>query len=302
MEKEDPIARIEREKAEKKNGNGFAVTALAIVAVGLGVALAIVASKDYKMVKELEADKADLSERIVALQQDYANLSSDYDFINSQLDSSREEVAVLVERIKKTDATNRSKMRQYEKELGTLRSIMRNYLVQIDSLNQQNQKLSAELTSTKKTLAEATGKNQQLEAQNKEYAAKVATGSVVKARGIVAKAYNGSDRVTDRSSRVKRLAVELSLVENDLAKKGPMTVYLRVKDPDGALLLDGTNASFELAGEAVAATASREVDYEGQEVDMIIYVNDVPQYFKGVYTVDVFSDAGLLGTTELMLR
>ena len=302
MEKEDPIARIEREKAEKKKGNGFAVTALAIVAVGLGVALAIVASKDYKMVKELEADKADLSERIEALQQDYANLSSDYDFINSQLDSSREEVAVLVERIKKTDATNRSKMRQYEKELGTLRSIMRNYLVQIDSLNQQNQKLSAELTSTKKTLAEATGKNQQLEAQNKEYAAKVATGSVVKARGIVVKAYNGSDRVTDRSSRVKRLAVELSLVENDLAKKGPMTVYLRVKDPDGALLLDGTNASFELAGEAVAATASREVDYEGQEVDMIIYVNDVPQYLKGVYTVDVFSDAGLLGTTELMLR
>ena len=302
MEKEDPIARIEREKAEKKKGNGFAVTALAIVAVGLGVALAIVATKDYKMVKELEADKADLSERIVELQKEYATLSSDYDFINSQLDSSREEVAVLVERIKKTDATNRSKMRQYEKELGTLRSIMRNYLVQIDSLNQQNQKLSAELTSTKKTLAEATGKNQQLEAQNKEYAAKVATGSVVKARGIVAKAYNGSDRVTDRSSRVKRLAVELSLVENDLAKKGPMTVYLRVKDPDGALLLDGTNASFELAGEAVAATASREVDYEGQEVDMIIYVNDVPQYLKGVYTVDVFSDAGLLGTTELMLR
>ena len=302
MEKEDPIARIEREKAEKKKGNGFAVTALAIVAVGLGVALAIVATKDYKMVKELEADKADLSERIVELQKEYATLSSDYDFINSQLDSSREEVAVLVDRIKKTDATNRSKMRQYEKELGTLRSIMRNYLVQIDSLNQQNQKLSAELTSTKKTLAEATGKNQQLEAQNKEYAAKVATGSVVKARGIVAKAYNGSDRVTDRSSRVRRLAVELSLVENDLAKKGPMTVYLRVKDPDGALLLDGTNSSFELAGEAVAATASREVDYEGQEVDMIIYVNDVPQYLKGVYTVDVYSDAGLLGTTELMLR
>ena len=302
MEKEDPIARIEREKAEKKKGNGFAVVALAIVAVGLGVALAIVASKDYKMVKELEADKADLSERIEALQQDYANLSSDYDFINSQLDSSREEVAVLVERIKKTDATNRTKMRQYEKELGTLRSIMRNYLVQIDSLNQQNQKLSAELTSTRKTLAEATGKNQELEARNKDLSTKVATGSVVKARGIAAKAYNASDRVTDRSSRVKRLAVELSLVENDLAKKGPMTVYLRVKDPDGSLLLDGTNASFEVAGEAVAATASREVDYEGQEVDMIIYVNDVPQYLKGVYTVDVFSDSGLLGTTELMLR
>ncbi|MBO4605743.1 MAG: hypothetical protein J5667_04305 [Bacteroidales bacterium] len=302
MEKEDPIARIEREKAEKKKGNSFTVVALSIIAVGLGVALAIVGTRDYKMVKELEADKADLTERIGQLQEDFANLSSDYDFINSQLDSSREEVAVLVSRIKTTEATNRAKMREYEKELGTLRSIMRNYLVQIDSLNQQNQKLSEELTTTRKNLAEATGKNQELEAENKEYKAKVATGSVVKARGIVCKAYNSSDKVTDRSSRVRRLAVELSLVENDLAKRGPMTIYLRVKDPEGNLLLDGTNASFTFAGEAVAATASREVDYEGQEVDMIIYVNDIPQYVKGVYVAEVYSDSGLLGETELVLR
>lgn len=302
MEKEDPIARLEREKAEKKKGNRFTVTALAIVAIGLAVALAIIGSRDYKMVKELEADKADLTERISELQNDYANLSSDYDFINSQLDSSREEVAVLVSRIKSTEATNRAKMRQYEKELGTLRSIMRNYLVQIDSLNQQNIRLSEELSSTKKNLAAATGKNEELEAKNKEYAAQVATGSKVKARGIVCKAYNGSDKVTDRSSRVRRLAVELSLVENDLAKRGPMTVYIRVKDPDGNLLLDGTGASFTFQGEAVAATASREVDYEGAEVDMIIYVNDIPQFVKGVYTIDVYSGSGLLGSTELMLR
>ena len=302
MEKEDPIARIEREKAEKKKNSSFTVAALAIVAIGLAVALAIVGTRDYKMVKELEADKQDLSDRIEALQKEYADLSSDYDFINSQLDSSREEVAVLVSRIKSTEATNRAKMRQYEKELGTLRSIMRNYLVQIDSLNQQNIRLSEELTSTKKNLAAATGKNEALEAQNKEYAAQVATGSKLKARGIVCKAYNGSDKVTDRSSRVRRLAVELSLLENDLAKRGPVTIYLRVKDPEGNLLLDGTGASFTLAGEAVAATASREVDYEGAEVDMIIYVNDIPQFEKGVYVAEVYSEAGLLGATELMLR
>lgn len=302
MEKEDPIARIEREKAEKKKNSSFTVAALAIVAIGLAVALAIVGTRDYKMVKELEADKQDLSDRIEALQKEYADLSSDYDFINSQLDSSREEVAVLVSRIKSTEATNRAKMRQYEKELGTLRSIMRNYLVQIDSLNQQNIRLSEELTSTKKNLAAATGKNEALEAQNKEYAAQVATGSKLKARGIVCKAYNGSDKVTDRSSRVRRLAVELSLLENDLAKRGPVTIYLRVKDPEGNLLLDGTGASFTLAGEAVAATASREVDYEGAEVDMIIYVNDIPQFEKGVYVAEVYSEAGMLGATELMLR
>ena len=61
-----------------------------------------------------------------------------------QLDSSREEVSQLIERIKKTDATNRAKIRQYEKELRhSSGSIMRSYIVQIDSLNTLNQKLTA---------------------------------------------------------------------------------------------------------------------------------------------------------------
>ena len=78
------------------------------VAALLGAALAYIWIQKSNLVKELEVEKEDLTEQIVALQGDYANLSSDYDSINSQLDSSREEVAQLVERIKKTEATNRA--------------------------------------------------------------------------------------------------------------------------------------------------------------------------------------------------
>ena len=237
MEKEDPIARIDRQRAEKK-GSKNVVTILGVLTGVLAIALAVVAIKDYKMVQELEQDKFDLEQRIIVLKSDFDNLQSDYDFINTQLDSSREEVAMLVDRIKKTEATNRKKMRQYEKELGTLRSIMKSYVVQIDSLNTAN----------------------------------------------------------------RRLADELSTSRKELAKKGPMTVYVRVKDPDGNLLLDGEGASFKLNGEAVAASASREVDYQGSEVDMIIYVNNIADYVKGIYTIEVFTNKSQLGSTELMLR
>ena len=119
MEKEDPIARIDRQRAEKK-GSKNVVTILGVLTGVLAIALAVVAIKDYKMVQELEQDKFDLEQRIIVLKSDFDNLQSDYDFINTQLDSSREEVAMLVDRIKKTEATNRKKMRQYEKELGTM--------------------------------------------------------------------------------------------------------------------------------------------------------------------------------------
>lgn len=300
MTKEDPIARIERQEAQRKGKAPLII--LAVLAAVLAVALAVVASRDYKMVKELEADKADLEERISVLKTDFDNLSSDYDFINTQLDSSREEVAMLVDRIKKTEATNRKKMREYEKELGTLRSIMKSYLVQIDSLNTANQRLASELSSSRKALAQAKGENQELASKVENLASKVETGSIVKARGIEVKAYNASNKVTDRSSRVKRLAVSLSLVENELARRGAMNVYIRVKDPDGVLLLDGENGSFKLGKEKVAASAFREVDYQGKELDMIIYLNNVEDYVKGIYTIDVYTDKSQLGSAELLLR
>jgi len=254
------------------------------------------------LVGQLNIEKQELTEQIVALQSDYESLSSDYDSINHQLDSSREEVAQLVDRIKNTEATNRVKMRQYEKELGTLRSIMRGYIVQIDSLNQLNHKLTVDAANARREAAEHRKMNEQLTAQVEDLTGKVVTGSVIKARGIRMEAYNSAGKMIDRSKNVARLLVTLSLVENALAEPGPVRVYVRVKDPAGNLLDDGRGARFTLSGESLAATASREVDYQGQEVELSIYVNNIPSFEKGIYTVEAFTEQARLGSAELMLR
>ena len=236
------------------------------------------------------------------MQSDYDNLSSDYDTINSQLDSSREEVAQLVERIKKTEATNRAQMRKYEKELGTLRSIMRNYITQIDSLNTLNHQLTADAAAARKEAAESRKANKELTQQVESLSGQVAAGSVIKARGIRLDPYNAADKVTDRSSRVVRMLTTLSLVENDLAPRGPVRVYIRVKDPEGILLTNGTQVSFAYQGSTMMASASREVDNEGKEVEMSIYLNDIPTYEKGIYTVEAYTTQSFLGSAEVLLR
>ena len=304
MEREDPLERIERRERERKQ-NGGAKTimyVMAAVAVLLAAALAYVLYQKNTRVGQLNIEKQELTEQIVALQGDYEALSSDYDSINLQLDSSREEVAQLVERIKKTEATNRVKMRQYEKELGTLRSIMRGYIVQIDSLNQLNHKLTVDAANARREAAEHRKMNEQLTAQVEDLTGKVVTGSVIKARGLRLEAYNSAGKLIDRSKNVARLLVTLSLVENALAEPGPVRVYVRVKDPAGELLDDGRGASFTLDGQTLAATASREVDYQGQEVELSIYVNNIPAFQKGIYTVEAFTSQARLGSAELMLR
>lgn len=297
----DPIqARLDRE--ERNNSLKAIMWALAAVAVVLALALAYIWHQKSTLVGELNEEKQELTEQLSALQNDYSTLSSDYEAINAQLDSSREEVAQLIERVRKTEATDRAKIRKYEKELGTLRSIMRNYIVQIDSLNTLNHQLTADAAAARREAAESKRVNAELTQQVQGLSEQVAAGSVIKARGLSIAAYNSADKVTDRSSKVVRMLTTLSLVANDLAPKGPVRIYIRVKDPQGLLLTNANQTSFTYNGEALVASASREVDYEGQEVELSIYLNDITSYTKGTYTVEAYTEQGLLGSAETYLR
>ena len=302
---EDPLERIEREEREKKNRNGGLKTAtiiLAVAALALGGALAWVYSQKSGLVNELEDEKAELTQQLLNLQNDFENLNSDYESINSQLDTSREQVALLIEKLSKTEATNRAKIRQYEKELGTLRSIMRGYIVQIDSLNTLNKQLTADAAAARREAAESRQANETLTKQVENLSGQVAAGSVVKGRGLHLTAYNGSDRATDRSSRVTYFVATLSLVENEIAERGPIRVYVRVKDPNGIVLLNNSSTDFTVGGETMTASASREVDYEGQDVELSIYIKDVGELGKGIYTVEAYTEKSFLGRAEVMLR
>jgi hypothetical protein len=130
----------------------------------------------------------------------------------------------------------------------------------------------------------------------------VAAGSVVKARGLHLAAYNSSDRVTDRSSRVTYFVATLSLVANEIAEHGPIRVYVRVKDPNGNVIVNSSSTDFTVGGETLTASASREVDYEGQDVELSIYIKEVGELGKGIYTAEAYTTKTALGRAELRLR
>ena len=277
----------------------YALIAAVVVLAGV---LAYIWYQKSSLVKDLTIEKEDLTAQMIALQNDYETLSSEYDDINLQLDSSRIEVQMLIEKMQKTEATNRSKIRQYEKELGTLRSIMRTYVVQIDSLNTLNKKLTADAAAARREAAESRRHSEKLSKEVKELSGQVAAGAVIKARGLKLDAYNASDKITDRSSRVTYMLASLVLSENDLAPRGPVRVYIRVKSPDGILLVNSTQRTFEVNGEPMICSASREVDYQGKDVELGIYLNEIPEFVKGIYTVEAYTTQGRVGTAELMLR
>lgn len=286
---------------EEKKLKNIAI-AMSVVVILLIGGLVWVVLDNKQMTDELIKDKEELLAQFTQLDADFQDLSSDYDTINSQLDSSREQVTQLIERLKNTEAKNRSRIRQYEKELGTLRSIMRGYIVQIDSLNTLNKKLTADAAAARKDAAESRRKSEELSKTVETLSSQVAEGSVIKCRNLYIEGRSKADKRIDRSSRVVRFVTSLSLIENDLAPKGPVRVYIRVKGPDGILITNGSQKTFEVAGEPLICSASREVDYQGKEVDMTIYLNDLEDLTKGIYTVEAYTTQGKLGQAEVMLR
>jgi len=288
---------MEKEKQLKNLVIGLIVIAVVLVAV-----LAWIWIDKKKMVGDLNIEKDQLTEQMVQLKTDYEGISTNNDSLNVQLTKEREKVDQLIERVKKTEATDRSQLHEYEKELGTLRSIMRGYILQIDSLNTLNVSLRKDATVARDEAKESKQKYNELQTTTDEYAKQVQIGSVLKGRGIILGAIATANKETDRSSRTTKLKTCLNLVENSIAAKGPRRVYIRIKSPDGILMTGTQQQIFSVGDEQMIYSAVREVDYQGSELEVCIFFSNNRPFVKGVYNVDVYTEEGKLGSSDLLLR
>lgn len=278
------------------------VIALSVIALLLIGVLAYVWIDRSRIIGDLTVEKEQLTQQTEQLKEEYSILTTNNDSLNVQLSKEREKVDQLIDRLKRTEATNRTKIRQYEQELGTLRSIMRGYIIQIDSLNTLNISLRKEATAAKDEARETRQKYEELQTTTNEYALKIQKGSMLKGRGINVVAITASNKETDRSSRTVKIKTCLYLVENNIATKGPRKIYIRVKGPDGILMTDGSQQIFNVSGEQMIYSAVREVDYQGSELEVCIYFAGSAPFVKGVYNVDVYTEEGKLGTADLLLK
>ena len=103
----------------------------------------------------LQADRDSIQNDLGRLMTDYDGLRISNDSISAGLTLERERADSLMTRLKKERSWNLAKIKQYEKEVGTLRTIMKGYVKQIDSLNTLNKKLIKENVGFRKEISSA---------------------------------------------------------------------------------------------------------------------------------------------------
>ena len=147
----------------------------------------------------LQADRDSIQNDLGRLMTDYDGLRISNDSIAAGLTLERERADSLMTRLKKERSWNLAKIKQYEKEVGTLRTIMKGYVKQIDSLNTLNKKLIKENVGFRKEISSAKLRADMAEEKAAELDNKVKVGSVLRARDIRLSALN------DRSKPVSRV-------------------------------------------------------------------------------------------------
>ncbi len=131
----------------------------------------------------LQADRDSIQNDLGRLMTDYDNLQVTNDSISANLNVERDRADSLMTRLKKERSWNLAKIKQYE-EVGTLRTVMKSYIRQIDSLNTLNKKLINENVTYRKEISSAKLRAEMAEEKAAELDNKVRVGAVIRARDI----------------------------------------------------------------------------------------------------------------------
>ena len=250
----------------------------------------------------LQADRDSIQNDLGRLMTDYDNLQISNDSISANLTLERERADSLMTRLKKERSWNLAKIKQYEKEVGTLRTIMRGYVRQIDSLNTLNKKLIKENVGFRKEISSANLRAEMAEEKAAELDNKVRIGAVLRARDISLAALNNNSRDVSRIKNASRLRVDFTLSANELASPGNKALYVRITSPDGYVLTTEEMPTFEFEGERLSYSAMREVEYDNtKDLGVGIFYTSTG-FTAGTYKIQIYCEGRLIGQTDVAMR
>ena len=292
---------------DNSRGYKIIIGVLAVILLIMGFLYFNQQKKTELVIVELEditGEKAALTKDYEELLLNYNEIETTNDSISTQLVQEKARITELIAELKSTKSQNRAEINKYKNELKTLRDIMKGFVHQIDSLNTLNIELTAENVEIKKQVQTAKKENKQLAQKYDEAADKVKIASVIKAVDVTMSSLNEKGKPTTRAKKTKRFAVSFSLDENAIAPQGTKNIYLRITDPNQHILIQNNQPVFSYEGEEIAYSSVRQVEYNGELVNAIVYFeyNEQTALVTGTYNVDIFCDGSMIGAAVVKLN
>jgi 3-methyladenine DNA glycosylase Tag len=251
----------------------------------------------FDLEKELLADEFNE----LSIQYEGYRFSVNNDSLVALLSTEQAKVQRLMEELKTIKATNARRINELKKELETLRKIMRNYVIQIDSLNQANEQLTKEKNQAVQRYRQASNTAAELTKELEKQTERVTLASRLDATAITVTPLNARGKEAKRIKQMEQFAVNFRIVRNITAPVGEKTIYVRLKKPDDDILVKSRANLFVFEGKEISYSMKRVIEYDGEEAPVTMYW-DIEEFLSpGVYRVDIFADGNLIGQKNFEL-
>lgn len=194
-----------------------------------------------------------------------------------------------------------------QRENETLRKIMKSYVVQIDSLNTLNLKLTSDLDQTTNKLNSTTVERDQYKQEMEQKTELVKKGSKLSAYNFSSAGLrmkmNNMPEETNKARNVVQIKSSFTISDNPIAQSGKKTVYLQVVNPDGKTLQTKSSNVLQTDGGAIPFSDKKDIDYNNERIDMSIYYDlRGEEAIKGNYKVKIYCDGSLIGSDSFTLK
>lgn len=252
------------------------------------------ANRDMQELAELDKQEMENEYERFALQYSEMKTQINNDSIIEQLTQEQLRTQQLLEELKKVKAEDAREITRLKKELATVRAVLRDYVMQIDSLNRQNERLQAENTRVKEELSNRETQIAGLSSEKASLSEKVAIAAQLDATNIQMLLSNKRGRASKKVKDCTTVQVNFAITRNVTAANGNRTVYVRIQNPGGNTLSGGGTFSYE--NRTLEYTMKKVVEYTGEETHVTTYWPVSQVLEGGAYRVSIFVDGSMIGS------
>ena len=279
----------------------IALLLLAAIAVWLYSGLQEQKQVNRDMQELAELDKQEMENEYERFTQQYSEMMTQInnDSIIAQLTQEQMRTQQLLDELKQVKASDAREIARLKKELATVRSVLRQYIIQVDSLNRLNESLRNENSRVKGELEQSNREKEGLQNEKQTLSEKVAIAAQLDATNIQMMPLNKRNKTAKKMKDCKTLQVNFSIAKNVTAQNGNRTLYVRIQSPTGEVLSAGT---FAYENKQLEYSMKKVVEYTGEETPVTVYWQVAEFLSAGEYSVSIFSDGNMIGSRTFIFK
>lgn len=258
-----------------------------------------------ELVEIIEIEKEELQEEYenLAIEFDgYSQMDIQNDSLQDLLYREQQRVQDLLEELRITKVTNARRISELKKELATVRTVLKDYVRQVDSLNATNARLTEENIIVRAENEQVKTKNTQLTNLNTQLTETVTRAAMLELTDCTCTMLNKNDRKTRMVSQVTKLQFDYTIAKNITCERGLKDLYVRVITPNGVLMNEAENKRFPFESDSIAYSITQQFEYSGEQYMGTVYLPITEEVEKGFYTIDFFCEGNLIGSYPIQVR